>query len=68
MVLDLEVVLHVRIGRCFLFLAFLGEIRRDFDFSFGFSAAKRLRFDLKERQWPSEMENGERGPLKTFVH
>jgi hypothetical protein len=39
-----------------------------FDFSFRFSAAKRLRFDLKERQWLSEMENGVRGHLKTFVH
>jgi hypothetical protein len=39
-----------------------------FGFSFRFSAAKRLRFDLKERQWLSEMENGVRGHLKTFVH
>ena len=27
-----------------------------------------LRFDLKERQWLSEIENGVRGHLKMFVH
>jgi hypothetical protein len=39
-----------------------------FRFSFGLSAAKRLRFDLKEKQWLSEMENDARGHPKTFAH
>jgi hypothetical protein len=41
---------------------------RKFIFSFVFRAATRLRFDLKEKKWLSEMENGERGHLNTFAH
>ena len=41
---------------------------RKFIFSFVFRAATRLRFDLKEKLWLSEMENGGRGHLNTFAH
>jgi len=41
---------------------------RKFIFSFVFRVATRLRFDLKEKLWLSEMENGARGHLNTFAH
>jgi hypothetical protein len=40
----------------------------EFRFSFEFSAAKRLRFDLKGKQCLKEMENDARGHLNTFGH
>jgi hypothetical protein len=41
---------------------------RKFIFSFVFRVATRLRFDLKEKLWLSEMENGGPGHLNTFAH
>jgi hypothetical protein len=45
---------------------------REFDINqisaFESGAAKGLRFDLKEKQWLKEMENGARGHLNKFVH
>jgi uncharacterized membrane protein len=44
------------------------DTSRKFIFSFVFRVATRLRFDLKEKLWLSEMENGARGHLNTFAH
>jgi hypothetical protein len=44
------------------------HIRSTFFFSFEVSAAKRLRFDPKEKQCLKEMESGARGHLNRFVH
>ena len=41
---------------------------RKFIFSFVFRVATRLRFDLKEKLWLSEMEAGGPGHLNTFGH
>jgi hypothetical protein len=41
---------------------------RKFIFSFVFRVATRLRFDLKEKLWLSEMETGGPGHLNTFGH
>jgi hypothetical protein len=42
--------------------------KEEFRFSFEFSAAKRLRFDLKGKQCLKEIENDARGHLNTFGH
>jgi hypothetical protein len=42
--------------------------RMHFSFPFGFSAAKRPCFDLKEKQCLNRMENGARGHPTRLAH
>ena len=66
--LDCECVIkHSRIWFIMSVAAATLDTIRKFIFSFVFRVATRLRFDLKEKLWLSEMENGGRGRLNTFA-
>jgi hypothetical protein len=39
-----------------------------FSFKCNAGTSLRWRFDLKEKSWPNEMENGARGHLNMFAH